>query len=762
MSAAGTGARRARRQAAAALATGLWLLGGCAAMQRTGTPPAPPAAPSGGPTALVTAQPLPPPSGGAGAGLPLAGSSAAPPQPPQVVLGTGSFANLQAVAELPRVTIPPGDPVTLDFDSVDVRDVLRSVLGDLLGLSYSVDTAVQGTVTLKTGSAIPRDRVLPVLTDALQLANVALVERDGFFLALPVDKATQQSAMGGGAGIVTRVIPVRYVGVGDLQKALEPMTPAGTAVQADPGRSLLTVTGPAQDVARVAENVSVFDADFMRGMSFAVIPLRFGRAQDIAADANAMLASASPSAKEVVRVLPVGRLNAVLVTSRQPGYIARLRDWLDMLDRGDESAQPRIYVYRVRNGRATELGQVLSAALGIQAPAMPGGGDGDGRRDPLTSPGGDSFAAAAFGDGIDPSPAAPPSPVASADPAPPPPRAGDAGPLAQVDDVARLAAGTTAQPPRPQVRVSVDRANNALVIVAPPRLYADIEATLEKLDVPPLQVLIEATVAEVTLNDQLSLGLQYAFRSGNFAGVFAPNVAAATGGAAAAAAGAGAGMIPNFPGLSFVPGANVLYSTNSAAALLQALSSVTNVRVLSSPNLMVLNNGTALLQVGDQVPISTQTSISNLTPNAPTVSSIEYRSTGIILHVRPRVNDSGLVVLDILEEVSQPSATTSSTIQSPTIQQRRVTSTVAVHDGETIALAGLIDQRSTDGRSGLPFLMDIPVLGHLFGTRTETEHRTELLVLITPRVVRGRQDSDALTRELRERLEQLAPHLQRI
>ncbi|MFC3228227.1 type II secretion system secretin GspD [Marinibaculum pumilum] len=747
--------------ASGALALALLSLAGCSDFEER-FPKMGPIGSAPGPKTLVRdASPTARTTDTASEGLSIDGG----PRPPaQVVMGTGAFANLPALKSSAGIEIPPGDPVTLDFDGVDVRDVLRSVLGNLLGLSYSVDSAVQGTVTLKTGSPIPRDQVLSVLTDALQLANVVLVERDGVFLALPADKAAQQAALGGGAGLVTRIVPVRYVSVADLQKALQPLTPAGTTVQADQARGLLTITGPAQDVAQVEENVEVFDADFMRGMSFAVIPLRYGRAKEIADEANAMLATASPSAKDVVRVFAVGRLNAVLVTSRQPGYIARMRDWLDRLDRGDESSQPRIYVYRVRNGRATDLGRVLSEALGIQQAGGgggPGGGPGDGNglgSDGLDGSGsgsgfGSGQGGGLSGDGLDPATPAT-SPVASNDPAPPP-RAG-AGPLGSVGDVAQLAAGATDRAGVPPVRVSVDRANNALVIVAPPRLYRDIEAALEKLDVPPLQVLIEATVAEVTLGDNLSLGLQYAFQSGNFAGVFAPNVAATTA-ATTTTAGAGAGTLANFPGFSFVPGANLLYTTASASVMLQALSQLTTVRVLAAPNLMVLNNGTARLQVGDQVPTQTQTSTSTITPNAPTVSSIQYRDTGIILHIRPRVNDSGLVVLDIFEEISQPVATQSSEIKSPTIQQRQVTSSVAVHDGETIALAGLIDDRETRGNSGVPWLQEIPVLGYLFGTRNDTRRRTELLVMITPRVVRGRFDGEAVTDELRERMLQVAP-----
>lgn len=679
-------------------------------------------------------------------------ASTVPPQEAQIVLGTGTFANLPRLKKRLASTIPPGDPVTLDFEQVEVRDVLRTVLGELLKQSYTVEPGVEGTVTLKTGKAIARDDVLPVLADALQLAGVALIERDGIFLALPADKATQQATLGGAAGIVTRIVPIRYVAIPDLETVLQPLTPAGTTIQADPTRRLLIMTGPAQELAQVQEYISIFDADFMQGMSFAIVPVRYGRARDIAVEANAMLATVNPSAKDVVRVMPLGRLNSILVASWQPAYIRSVYDWVERLDKGDEGSEPRIYVYRVRNGQATELGRVLSEALGISGGSSGGTGS--------SSPGfgigglagrgglGDSYDRGIVGDGIDPVPAG--SPVASSDLAAP------------ALPESPLAAGSTATPPqegRPEdvIRLSVDRANNALVIVANPQIYAEIESALEKLDVPPLQVLIEATIAEVTLNDNFALGLQYAFQSGNFSAILAPNVKATS--TDTTSSGSGAGAIPGFPGLGYVQGTNVLYSTTGANVLLSALAEKTNVRVLSSPNLMILNNGMAHLQVGSDVPTVTQTSTSNLSPNAPTVNSVNYRGTGIMLQVRPRVSDDGLVIMDIKEEISQPVTTTTSTLDSPTIQQRQVTSSVAVRDGETIALAGLIEERTGRNNGGVPWLKDIPGLGLLFGTRAETRERTELLVLITPQVVRTGIESEAVTQELRERLQQLKPIL---
>ena len=193
--------------------------------------------------------------------------------------------------------------------------------------------------------------------------------------------------------------------------------------------------------------------------------------------------------------------------------------------------------------------------------------------------------------------------------------------------------------------------------------------------------------------------------------------------------------------------------------ILQALSELTRVQVLSSPNLLVLNNQSARIQVGDQVPIATQSAVSTISPGAPQVNSIEYRDTGVILNITPRVNASGLVLLDMAEEVSNANTTTTSSISSPTISQRRVRSSVAVSDGQTIVLGGLIQDLRTQNKNGVPFLQDIPVLGWLFGTHSNGLTRTELIVLITPHVIRSSDDARAITQELRRAVPMTIPAL---
>jgi general secretion pathway protein D len=297
-----------------------------------------------------------------------------------------------------------------------------------------------------------------------------------------------------------------------------------------------------------------------------------------------------------------------------------------------------------------------------------------------------------------------------------------------------------------------DQRNNALLIHATSAEYSTILSALKKLDIVPLQVMIEATIAEVTLNDALKYGVEWFFSVGNNNFVFSTREFSASNPGPSQ-------LLGVFPSFSYV------LAASNTKVILSALSQITDVKVVSSPQLMVLDNETARLQVGDQVPVAVRTSVSTETSDtAPIVAEIEYRDTGVILDIIPRVNASGLVVLDIVQEVSDvaqtvvsSNTTTVAQATTPTISQRRISSTVAINSGETVALGGLIRDGNNKTVTGIPVLSEIPILGNLFKTTTDTERRTELLVLLTPRVIHDRNDARVATDDLRERMRKLAP-----
>lgn len=298
-----------------------------------------------------------------------------------------------------------------------------------------------------------------------------------------------------------------------------------------------------------------------------------------------------------------------------------------------------------------------------------------------------------------------------------------------LQDVAKEENGATI---KGSARVVADDTKNAIVVWGNDAEQDSFSKLIQSLDTTPVQVLLEATIAEVTLNDELNFGLRWFFEKGAFRGTFSD----ATNGAVAA----------TFPGLSF------MFQGSSSAVALNALSSVTDVNVISSPSLMVLDNQEARLQIGDQVPIATQQVRDVSNANAPIVNTISFKDTGIILTVKPRVSSSGQVVLDIEQEVSSVSTTKTSGIDSPTISQRKIKTSVVISDGQTIALGGLIQDSSNTGTSGVPGISKVPLLGALFRNRRNAVKKTELLVLITPRVIRNGRESRSITAELRRRI----------
>jgi general secretion pathway protein D len=733
----------ASRRLAAAIA--IVIAGALAACVKEPPPPAAEpvaeAAPAEPAPDAVAVAPLTPPPAGA---TPIAASGA----DPRITRGSGSFVR-RPRPEAQRVNVTSQGGYTLNFVDADVREVVRSVLGDILKLNYTIDPTVQATVTVQTNAPLDRAEILPALEAVLRLYGLAITETNGVYFVVSAQNAPRQArasrpiALGGAAapaGFTNQIVPLRFVGADEMQRILEPLVPQGSVVRVDNARNLLIVAGTSQDLATIAETVQMFDVDWLSGMSFGLFPLKYATAKALAGELEQAFGGGKTPLANVVRFLPLERLNAILVLSPQPMYVDQLRAWIDRLDRPAETADQRIYVYFVQNGRAANLAAVLTKLL-----------TGDTR-----SSSSGAAAAAAGGDAVA---AVPPDqvyvqPTMPGIP-PPPPAFAPGGRGAGVLGAAPLGSPFGGPPMPPGApdqgiqatgihpsRIMADEENNALLIIATPREYAVIETALQKLDIAPLQVLIEASIVEVTLTNDLRYGVQWFLRQGNNQFILSQS--------------SNAIPTPQLPGFSY------LYSLPNVQVVINALEAVTKVKVISAPQIVVLNNQAASLQVGDQVPIATQSAVAIQNPGAPIVNSIQLRDTGVILKVTPRVNESGLVLMDIAQEVSAVVPTTTSSLNSPTIQQRKVTSSVAVRSGESLALGGLIKDSLNQSDNGIPIVKDIPLVGNLFGQTTDTVTRTELLVLITPRVIRNDAEVRQVTNEIRRRLQTVNPVLQRI
>ena len=640
---------------------------------------------------------------------------------PEFYRGSGELARDTDVEQL-DTGVSPNGKITLNFANAEIRDVIDIVLGDTLNLNYVIDPSIQGTVTVRTSQPLDRANVLPALENILALNGVAMTLVNGTYMVIPKEVAAKglsqpavapsEAQLARGYGV--NVIPLDFASAGSMVEVLEPFVNPGT-LRADGSRNLLIFTGNGNETRALMDLVEVFDVDWMKGMSFGLFPVDVADVKSLVTDLRAVfLQDGQSPLAGVVRFVPIERLNAILAISPQPRYLDRAEIWIQRLDRGVEGAGRRIFVYPVRNARAGDLAEILGQIFEVRF------ADGASR-----------LPVAEVAPGLTPVELAS-EPGAEGAPEPAPAlRQLAATPGASADDIGSFIQESG------DIRIIADEANNSLLVLATAAEYRMIEATLRKLDIVPLQVLIEATIAEVSLNDSLRYGIQWFVDAGNFEA----SLTNVTTGAIA----------------SVFPGFNALYAANNFRAVLSALTDITDVKVVSSPSLMVLDNQSARLQVGDEVPIATQSAVSVSDADAPVVNSIQLRDTGVILEVTPRVNPGGLVVLEINQEVSSVVQTTTSDIDSPTIQQRKIESTIAVQSGETIALGGLIRDDEQETVTGIPLLSEIPLLGNLFKTTNNQVNRVELLVLITPRVVRSQVEAREVTDELRRRLKSIEP-----
>ena len=663
-----------------------------------------------------------------------------------VVGGASSPATAQvSLAPAPNVTVASpgrtsgGGDISFNFADTDIRDVVAQILGGQLGENYTIDPSVRGTATLRTTRPVGRDDLLPILQTLLAQNGAALVQAGGIYRVLPAAAAasTPGLASGGGSSLV---IPLRYAAADDLAKTLAPYVQNGGRIIADAGRNALVVTGDAGTRQTLADLVAAFDVDVLAGQSYALFPVGTGDAKDFAASLQDAIRGQGGALSNVVRVVPMARLNAVLVVSGQPRYIEDVRRVLRLVERSKSNSARSWHVYYLQNSRSNDIAYVLQQAFtpgNVTAQPTPQSGANAGTAaqqianrgglpsgGTLGSNGGSSLGStslggAGLGGAATATSAAPSAPAA----------APSANPLLGGLDPSESGGNAATAD---AMRIIPNTQNNALLIYATTAEDNTVETMLRKLDILPLQVRIDATIAEVTLNDSLQYGTQFFFRAG-LQGALSFGATAA-------------GFASGFPGF-------VLSGPNETSAALSALQAITKVNVLSSPQLMVVDNQPARLQVGALVPYLSQTAQSTVTSDAPIVSNINYQQTGVIMQVTPRVNSGGLVTLDITQEVSDVAANvTTPGVNSPTFNERSVTSRVVVQDGQTVGLAGLIQDNDSHTNQGIPWLKDIPLLGLLAGQQSNVRARTELLVLITPHVVHDQRDARALTEDLRDQL----------
>jgi len=645
----------------------------------------------------------------------------------------------------------PGDGYEMNFENTPVATVAKAILGDILGIGYTIDPRVQGTVSLSSGRAVPKKDLLFTLESALRVSNVALVREGRGYRLVPAADAVgaasiDRTSQGLEAGYGISVVPLQFVSAQTLIKLLENFAAKPGMVRADVSRNLLVIQGNGADRRSAIEIALNFDADWMRGQSVGIYPVINSAPEPIITELERIVDSGEGGVgQNVVKLQAIGRQNAILVVTRKPEILSRVANWIQRLDRSG-NAGTSVKVYRMRYGDARQIAGLLNDIfLGQASGAMDSPAN-------QIAPGSGMVATSTGGLGGSSSRGAAGSQQPSGFDA----RFGDAPTrLAQSNGGSALSgpsgrpgtqvSGIAGAPPAvmPNVRISADAANNSLLIYANQENYKLIERTLVQIDRPQLQVAIDATIAEITLNDTLSYGVQFFLKSKNVG--MAPEKGSVLNTLASTAASAAINKV--------LPGFNFLIGTETdPRAILDALRTITDVKVLSTPSVVVVDNQFASLQVGDQIPITTRTAQAVDVPTAPVVNSIDYRNTGVILRVAPRINVNGNVLLDIEQEISAVANNSSTGTLTPTVTQRRVRSSIGVNTGQTVMLAGLISERVDRTRLGIPGLEQLPYLGDLFAHNTGTIQRTELIIFIRPQIIRHGVDASRIAQELRAKL----------
>ncbi|MDE2330906.1 MAG: type II secretion system secretin GspD [Bradyrhizobium sp.] len=668
-----------------------------------------------------------------------------------------------------------GGGYDLNFENTPIVTVAKVMIGDILNTGYTIDPRVQGTISLVSVRPVPKSDIVFVLENALRLSGVVLLhDSTGYRLtprgdavgAGPVDSAASPEP-----GYGVSVLPLQYVSAQTLLKLMDSFATKPGTVRADATRNLLLIQGTGAERRTAVDTAMSFDVDWMRGQSVGIYPVSNSAPEPIIAELEKIMDSGdSGLSQNVIKFQPMSRLNAILVVTRKVELLHTAATWIRRLDHAD-TARTSVHVYTVKYGDAKQIARILTEMF------IGGSSSSLDSADNQLAPGSGSSLASGV-DRLSGSTNSPSS--ASGFSHPPSGTGGTAGASSGFGQQATgsgtgAGANTSAgsgvlgsgaldsrgggngQPLMQGVRITPDLVNNTLLIYADQENYKIIEATLQQVDRPQLQVAIDATIAEVTLTNELSYGVQSYLTSKNLGlkpnqgsilntqSRAAPGASGATDAAAAAGSVANAFISRAFPGFNFLVG-----SEAQPAVILDALHAVTSVKVLSNPSLVVINNQAATLQVGDAVPVSTGTA-TVLNGNNNVVNSIDYRNTGIILRVSPRINVNGNVRLEIEQEISSVQPGTAATL-TPTVSERRVKSSISVASGQTVLLAGLISEQQDGGRNGIPLLDEIQGLGDAFAHQNKTGTRTELIIFIRPQVIRDGSDAHHVAEELRSKL----------
>jgi len=630
-------------------------------------------------------------------------------------------------AERSSISRLQGEQFEISLEDADVASAARAVLGEVLDIGYSIDPRVTGEVSIVTGRPLAADQILAMFESALRSSGIAMVREQDRLRLMPATEAIGIAELDPGPNIEpgygVTTLELRHVSSETIVPLMENFVARSGMVREDRGRNAIIIQGTASERRSAVEAARSFDQDWLADQSVGIFHVTSSSAEAIMPELERVLdIGEGGRGSNMIRVQPIARSNSILVVANSRDLLQRAGTWVQRLDRLDASAS-NLRVYQARHVNAERLAEMVNDIFADGVAASGGSEDPSSQFPPEASPTIQeaSARATAMGRNLDQ-------------------RMGEgtgerAAGGATTNGFGQSETSGSSSVGWDDVRITANADNNTLLIYARADQQTLIERAISALDKPSAQVAIEATIAEVVLTNDLRYGVQFFLRDGNHGSI---DLVREVGGQ----------LIDRV-----LPGFNlILGPQNSPQVVLDALRGITEVKILSSPSVVVVDNKPASLQVGDEVPIVTRTAQSVTDPDAPIVNNIEFRNTGVILNVLPRITADGTINLNIEQEISSVSGTDSETL-TPTISQRRVSSTVSVASGQTVLLGGMISERQERGRDGIPVLGEIPVIGDAFRRTGNMATRTELIVLIRAQVIRDSLDAQHVAEEMRSQLQ---------
>lgn len=753
-----------------------------------------------------------------------------------VGLGYGTAVMAQEAAPSPTPETPPAasrdvtgaeEAVVLNFEGADIREVIHS-LATALGISYTIDPRVQGQVTIRTSGRIAGRDLFPIFHQILRANGIAAIKVGNLYQIAPVgeaktraditDTATELRTANAEDRFIIELVKIEHLAAEEMAKVLQPFVSPGGDVIAYPRANLVIISDIASSVERLKDLVRTFDVDTFRNLHAEVYRIENANVEDLGEELKGVLEPYGVTPKSAtergVFVIPLPRLNSIVVIAFNKEVLAEVRKWIKVLDVPPEKGGGRtVHVYAVENVKAVDLADVLGQLYGAEG----GGGGGGGSRRSSQQGGGAAGIGGTIGGGglgetgLSGSAGGGRSGGFSSRAG----RGGSSGSSGSSGGFSGSGGGRSGrggsgggrgggalgggggtqtiliapkegEKPifKEEVRIVADGNTNSLVVLATARDYDMIKEVLRRIDVVPRQVLIETIIAEIGLKNDLRFGVEWAFANGGIdqilqgsttGGTTTGTTSGTTGGTTTGTSGVSINettstILNNSLVNATKRGVNVggggifsfITDRDNFLAVINALASRSQVRSLATPHVIAADNREAHILIGEEVPILTSTA-TNIGVSNPFISNnVQYRDTGKILTIVPQVNSAGLVNMEIRQEVSAVGAATFGNTNSPSFTARETETTVVVQDGESVLIGGIIDDQVRRVRSGVPFLMDVPVLGRIFRTETDQVDRTELIVLITPHVIRDRKEAQSVTKEFEDRIRGLRGMIDRV